>query len=209
MNRQAIAAVLGSKLADIPGIPAARADETNPTHDLVSTSGKRGQIFSAPTLNGKFVGNSQSGPLICLQGYLLRKHYVARDQASGGNKTKAHDRLAGVVKLEDISSGTTEDAIALPALTADDFEGLRCVELRLLFGGKPFAQQCYAACFPYILDAFDPLAQGLYLARTFSQRTPKVARRRNQQLREQVTSRQQAADKTRFLRPLGRMTVSP
>ena len=92
-------------------------------------------------------------------------------------------RPAGVVDLVDVRSFAVTDAIAPPAVTADNVETFRCVELRFLLGGQPLSQQSYTAGLPEVLDRFEPLAQGLNLARARSQRTPKMARRGSQPMR--------------------------
>ena len=90
---------------------------------------------------------------------------------------------AGVVDLVDVRSCAVTDAIAPPTVTADNVKTFRWVGLRFLRGGQPLSQQSYTASLPEVLDRFEPLAQGLNLARARSQRTPKIARRGSQPMR--------------------------
>jgi hypothetical protein len=113
----------------------------------------------------------------------LSKHDVACDQVPRWDKTPAHDRPAGVVDLVDVRSCAVTDAIAPPAVTANNVETFRCAEMRFLLGGQPFSQQRFTASLLNVLDRFEPLAQGLNLARALSQRTPKIARRGSQPMR--------------------------
>src|ERR1700682_1149366 len=65
-----------------------------------------------------------------------------------------------------------EDAIAPPAVGADNVERFRGVELRSLHWGEPFSQQGYSADLSDVLDRLVPRAQGPNLARALSHRTP-------------------------------------
>ena len=58
-----------------------------------------------------------------------------------------NDRLPGVVDLMDVRHPAVVDAIAPPAVTTDNVERFRRVELRSLHWGEPFSQQGYSTVF--------------------------------------------------------------
>src|SRR4051812_23297021 len=104
-----------------------------------------GWTSSSRHLNVKSVSHRQCGSLICLQRDFLSKHNVACDQMPRWDKTPARDRLPGVVDLMDVRDPAVVNAIAPPAVTTDNVERFRRVELRSLHWGEPFSQQGYPA----------------------------------------------------------------
>src|SRR5258705_130297 len=64
----------------------------------------------------------QCAKLICLQGNLLSKHDIARDQIPFGHKTPANYRTTILVDLVDVRRGTVADAVPLSAVATDDTE---------------------------------------------------------------------------------------
>ena len=91
-----------------------------PQNRLVWASRKLGRICSVVASNREFVCHGQCGSLICLQGDLLCEHDVASDQSPIRNKAEADNRLAIFSQFLDVCSGTVSNAIALPAIAADN-----------------------------------------------------------------------------------------
>jgi hypothetical protein len=121
-------------LSGAVALGAASADQLDAIKHLVSTPGRRSCIGAARRINGKSVGHRQCSALIRLQSNFLRKHDVACDQVSRWNKTPADNRPAGVIDLVDIRSCAVADPIAPAAVTADNVETFRRIELRFLLG---------------------------------------------------------------------------
>ena len=98
---------------------------------------------SSRRLNVKSVSHRQRGLLIRLSRDFLNKHDVACDEAPRWDKTPAQYWLPGFVYLMHIRHPTVVDAIAPPAVTTDNVEIFRRVELRSLHWREPFSQEGY------------------------------------------------------------------
>src|SRR6266436_8673320 len=94
-----------------------------------------GHIYVRRHLFGReTIRHRQRAELIRLQGNLLSKHGVARDQMANWHETPANLGAAGSVDLMHVGHGAIVDAVALSTVAADDVEISFGVELGTLLG---------------------------------------------------------------------------
>jgi hypothetical protein len=98
-------------------------------------------------LHGKSIRHRQGSKLICLQGYFLGQHDVARDEMARRYEAPTSYWPAAPVHLVDICRYPAMDAIPLAALAADYVEPAFGIELRALLGRKPLPKKHLAASF--------------------------------------------------------------
>ena len=82
----------------------------------------------------------QRAELIGLQGNLLSKHDVARNQVTDGHKTPTNFGVSSVVDLIHVHRSAIVDTVTLSAVAADSVEISCGVELSALLRGQPASQ---------------------------------------------------------------------